>query len=145
MLEALEFSEEEIIEIRRCKNDVLRIRERQETKARPEGLEPSTPGSEDQCSIQLSYGRKVLYVVVAKRKSIQLNVGQVVNCSNSGRVVNPDLAAKPRGSKRVVTTVRNCGNESRTGHQGCQPWQHKPWRLVCRRLDGIAMAGQNAH
>src|SRR5437879_10672116 len=26
--------------------------------ARPEGFEPPTPGSEDQCSIPLSYGRK---------------------------------------------------------------------------------------
>ena len=25
---------------------------------RPKGLEPPTPGSEDRCSIQLSYGRK---------------------------------------------------------------------------------------
>src|SRR2546421_10832336 len=29
---------------------------------RPEGLEPPTYGSEDHCSIQLSYGRSVSYV-----------------------------------------------------------------------------------
>ncbi len=29
-----------------------------EIEVRPEGLEPPTPGSEDQCSIQLSYGRR---------------------------------------------------------------------------------------
>ena len=33
-------------------------------QARPGGLEPPTPGSEDQCSIQLSYGRVVFGVGV---------------------------------------------------------------------------------
>ena len=31
--------------------------------ARPEGLEPSTPGLEGRCSIQLSYGRKLRVIV----------------------------------------------------------------------------------
>lgn len=36
--------------------------------ARPEGFEPPTPDSEDQCSIQLSYGRVntfyILYLII---------------------------------------------------------------------------------
>src|SRR5215475_5379097 len=35
---------------------------RREARARPAGLEPATTGSEDQCSIQLSYGRKLLSI-----------------------------------------------------------------------------------
>jgi len=35
--------------------------------ARPEGLEPSTPGLEGRCSIQLSYGR-VLCMLVERQE-----------------------------------------------------------------------------
>ena len=35
--------------------------------ARPEGFEPPTPGSEDQCSIPLSYGRVYLASLAAGR------------------------------------------------------------------------------
>jgi hypothetical protein len=39
-----------------CQDDMRLIR-RGYRKVRPEGFEPPTPGSEDQCSIRLSYGR----------------------------------------------------------------------------------------
>ncbi len=39
----------------------MKIKTRRE-KARPEGFEPPTPGSEAQCSVQLSYGRALVEV-----------------------------------------------------------------------------------
>ena len=45
-------------------------------KVRPEGLEPPTLGSEDRCSIQLSYGRKLLFTNTLRRcSSVQGNAG----------------------------------------------------------------------
>ncbi len=41
-----------------------RISEENRALARPEGLEPSTPGLEGRCSIQLSYGRMVVNSLV---------------------------------------------------------------------------------
>jgi hypothetical protein len=38
-------------------------------EVRPEGFEPPTLGSEDRCSIQLSYGRKLLYTNTLQRCS----------------------------------------------------------------------------
>ena len=35
--------------------------------ATPEGFEPPTLGSEDQCSIQLSYGAALLHIVYLRR------------------------------------------------------------------------------
>ena len=36
-------------------------------RLRPEGFEPPTYGSEDRCSVQLSYGRKLLFIFDLRR------------------------------------------------------------------------------
>jgi hypothetical protein len=56
--------------------------------AAPEGLEPPTLGSEDQCSIQLSYGAAFrFYKLRAQARKDQFNVGEIVGTECAGALL----------------------------------------------------------
>ena len=75
-----------------------------EAKVRPEGLEPPTLGSEDRCSIQLSYGR--LSGILASQGD---EGDRLVSRTRHCRVRFLLRAVSPLGSDGCVDPIRCCG------------------------------------
>ena len=80
-------------------------------KTRPAGFEPATAGLEIPCSIQLSYGRNVLFMTEAARPaSVKLKIVPVAHRAVVRADSRPDWGNYNGGSGRENTRCAVCRN-----------------------------------